>query len=141
VTTVWFWPHLWLSARWLPVRAKRRSIEALLTNAVPPAGYEPYRGLDAQDVLAAVRATTARPWRMRGRRCLREGLLGFRFLRLAGFAPVLHFGAERGSASTDHLQAHCWITLEGRCVLNPPSEKMRTLFRWDGEKVIGTVDA
>ncbi len=107
---------------------------------MPPAAHRPYRGLDAEHILAAVRAATARPWRMRGRRCLRQGLLGFRFLRLAGFAPLLHFGVEPGSLAVDHLRAHCWITLAGLCVLNPPSDTMVTVFTWDGEKVIGARD-
>ena len=136
-----FKPHLWIAARWLPVGAKRRSIEQLLARAMPPADYAPYRGLVAEEILAAVRATTARPRRMRGRRCLREGLLGFRFLRLAGFAPVLHFGIEPESVPADHLKAHCWITLAGSCVLNPPSETMVTLFSWDGERMVGANDA
>ena len=125
----------------LPVDAKRCTIEQLLAKARPRAGYEPYRGIDAEEILAAVRATTARPWRMRGRRCLREGLLGFRFLRLAGYTPVLHFGIEPGSVLADHLRAQCWITLAGSCVLNAPSETMIPLFSWDGEKIVGAVDA
>jgi hypothetical protein len=136
VTTLLFWPHLWLAARWLPVNAKRSSIEQLLLRAVPPAGHTPYRGLDSERILDAVRSITARPWRMRGRRCLREGLLAFRFLRLAGFTPLLHFGVEPGSVNTDKVRAHCWITIAGSCVLNPPSETLLTIFSWDGEKII-----
>jgi hypothetical protein len=77
---------------------------------------------------------------MRARRCLREGLLGFRFLRLAGFYPVLHFGVEPESVAAEHLRAHCWITLADSCVLNPPSETMVRLFSWDGEVKLGAVD-
>jgi hypothetical protein len=111
-------------------------MEQLLKKSMPPTGYTPYRGIEAGEILSAVQAATARPWRMRGRRCLRQGLLGFRFLRLAGFAPLLHFGIEPGSIKFDSLHAHCWITLAGSCVLNPPSETMLTMFSWDGEKVI-----
>jgi hypothetical protein len=141
VSSLFFRLHLWIAARLLPVGAKRRTIEQLLAKARPRAGYVPYRGIDAEKILTAVRATTSRPWRMRGRRCLREGLLGFKFLRLAGFTPVLHFGIEPGSIPADHLRAHCWITLAGSCVLNAPSETMVPLFSWDGETIAGRVDA
>jgi hypothetical protein len=141
VKTLLFWPHLWFAARWLPVGAKRRSIEQLLSGAVPPSGHTPYRGFEVDRIVTAVRGMTARPWRMRGRRCLREGLLGFRFLRLAGFTPVLHFGVEPGSVQRDKLRAHCWITIAGSCVLNPPTATLVTIFSWDGEKIIKAADA
>jgi hypothetical protein len=132
---VLFRMHLWSAARWLPVGAKRRTIEELLTNATPPKSEQPYRGLEADSILDSVRAVTSRPWRMRGRRCLREGLLGFRFLRLAGYSPQLHFGVEPGSVHLDHLRAHCWIVLDGQCVMNPPSATMLPIFFWDGDAV------
>jgi hypothetical protein len=124
--------HLWLAARLLPVRAKRRSIERLLVEATPPEGFAPYRGVAAQPIVDAVRATLARPWRMRGRRCLREGLVAFRFLRLAGHPAVLHFAVASRSPA-DRLSAHCWVTLDGAAVLDGPRDDMVPLMRWDGE--------
>lgn len=124
--------HLWLAARLLPVRAKRRPIETLLIDATPPAESLPYRGLAAEPIVAAVRRTLARPWRMRGRRCLREGLIAFRFLRLAGHPAVLHFAVASPSPA-DRLKAHCWVTLGGHCILDGPREGMVPLFAWDGE--------
>lgn len=128
--------HLWIAARWLPMVAKRRTLEQLLQKARPQPGHVPYQGLTADEVLDAVRAVTARPWRMRGRRCLREGLLGFRFLRLAGFTPVLCFGLNPASLNKSRLDAHCWLTLDGKCILNPPTDSMAPLFSWDGEKIV-----
>ena len=134
--------HLWFAARWLPVGAKRRSIDRLLQRAMPPPDHTPYRGLSPDQILSAVREATARPRRMRARRCLREGLLGFRFLRMAGFAPVLHFGLDPASAEKERLHAHCWLTLDDACVLNPPTDAMVVLFSWDGErKIDGPTDA
>jgi hypothetical protein len=58
---------------------------------------------------------------MRDRRCLREGLLAFRFLSMAGYGPVLRFGVQRGSAARgQRLSAHCWIEVENETMLNPP---------------------
>lgn len=127
--------HLWIAARRLPIGAKRRTIEQLMQGALPPPGYVPYKGLTVDEVLGAVRAVTSRPWRMRARRCLREGLLGFRFLRLAGFSPVLCFGLNPASLHKERLDAHCWLTLDGECILNPPEDSMVPLFSWDGENI------
>ncbi len=124
--------HLWLAARWLTVSAKRRPIEALLQAATPAPGFEPYRGLSAERIVEAVRRTLAHPWRMRGRRCLREGLLAFRFLRLAGHPAVLHF-AVASPSPTDRMRAHCWVTLQGRLIHESPRAGMVPLLEWDGE--------
>jgi len=62
---------------------------------------------------------------MRDRRCLREGLLAFRFLSMAGHTPVLRFGVERGSVALGQsLSAHCWIDVENETILNPPLPDM-----------------
>jgi hypothetical protein len=132
--------HIWLAARLLPLRAKRRPIEALLIDATPPAAFEPYRGVGAETIVEAVRATLARPWRMRGRRCLREGLIAFRFLRLAGHPAVLHFAVASRSPE-DRLRAHCWVTLGSAAIMNGPQEGMVSLMRWDGEPRFADGDA
>ena len=125
--------HLWWMARSLPFTVKRRSLRRLLAATTPLPGRMPYRGFSAGEIIDAVRETTKRPWRMGGRRCLREGLLAFRFLRLAGYPAVLHFAIEPDSVAADSLSAHCWVTVEGVCVINPPSPTMKLLFSWDGE--------
>jgi Transglutaminase-like superfamily len=124
--------HLWLAARWLPVPAKRRGIERLLAAATPAPGRTPYGGLAAGEIVAAVRRTLARPWRMRGRRCLRSALLTFRFLRLAGYPAVVHFAVAPGREGAGPMRAHAWVSLDGACLLDPPSPGMVALFAWDG---------
>jgi hypothetical protein len=90
-----------------------------------------YGDLPPGDILVAVKAAVARPWRMRGRRCLREGLLAFHYLSLAGHKPVLHFGIVPKSVLTARPRAHCWVDLNGCTVLNPPQEPMLELFSYD----------
>lgn len=124
--------HLWIAARLLPVAAKRGSLEFLLKGATPHKVAPAYASLSADEILDAIKATTAHPWRMRGRRCLREGLLAFRFLSLAGYRPVLHFGIAPETVSTDRPHAHCWVDLDGATVLNPPMRPMLNLFNYDG---------
>ncbi|RUY95702.1 lasso peptide biosynthesis B2 protein, partial [Mesorhizobium sp. M7A.F.Ca.CA.003.01.2.1] len=85
--------HLWASARLMPVLVTNRSFEEVLRWA-PLASSTPYRGLPSAYIVESVNRTVRHPWLMRDRRCLREGLLGHRFLRLAGFDPDLRFGVE-----------------------------------------------
>lgn len=111
--------HVALWARWLPVLAREPELQRLLARTAPPPGT-PYAGIPADVVIRRVRKACRRPVLMRDRPCLREGLLAYRFLRLAGFRPRLHFGVDRNSAAAPRLAAHCWVSLDGRVVLNPP---------------------
>ncbi|MBA3448757.1 MAG: lasso peptide biosynthesis B2 protein [Pseudaminobacter sp.] len=124
--------NLWIAARLMTLFAKRRPLDEILRRATPDAGTRAYADLPPTEIVAAVKAAVARPWRMRGRRCLREGLLAFHYLSLAGHRPVLHFGIVSKSAATSRLRAHCWLSLEGQVVLNPPQEPMLDLFSYDG---------
>jgi hypothetical protein len=69
---------------------------------------------------------------MRNRRCLRQGLLAYRYLRLAGFRPALHFGVDRRSLADPDIKAHCWLVLDGEAILNPPDPSMVTVLVYDG---------
>ena len=124
--------NLWLSARLLPVAAKRADLAPLLASATPAAGQPLYPGRTADGVVSAIKATCARPWRMRGRRCLREGLLAFRFLRLAGIPATLHFGVDRHSINAAKLKAHCWVSVGDEVVINPPEPDMVCIYSYDG---------
>ncbi|MBU2193131.1 MAG: lasso peptide biosynthesis B2 protein [Alphaproteobacteria bacterium] len=127
--------HLWIVARYLPVLAKRSPLKRLLDFATPARTVPAYEALSAEVILQAVTEVTARPLRMRGRRCLREGLLAFRFLSLAGYRPVLHFGLLPDTARSDHPRAHCWVDLDGRTVLNPATVRTVELFSYNGQGV------
>lgn len=126
-----FGVNLWLAARLLPLFS-RRQVGALLDMATPKPGARAFTTLSAERIVAAVKDATARPWRMRGRRCLREGLLAFHYLMAAGHAPKLHFAVEPDSLRTARPRAHCWITLGGKAAMNPPSPGMLELFAYDG---------
>lgn len=123
---------LWAWARALPLFARGSRMDRLLAVAMPPPGETPYAGLDVDTIVAAVKGATARPWRMRGTRCLREGVLAFRFLRLAGHPAIITFGIERDSVAAGAIRAHCWVTVEGRCVINPPYAGIVPIMSHDG---------
>ena len=114
---------LWLWARWVPVLAWRHDLQSLIDAAAPPERIS-FTHLPAAYIAKRVRRATRRPILMRDRPCLREGLLAYRFLRLAGFRPELHFGVEPASVESDRLRAHCWVVLDGDIILNAPEQDM-----------------
>jgi hypothetical protein len=124
---------LWWHVQWLaiviPISSKRLTIESLLARFTPAVGRTPYRGLERAAILDRVHRRLRRPWRMRGRRCLRLGLMCFHLLRLAGVPAVIHFGVIPSSLGRDRSRAHCWVTVHDRIVAAPPLEPMLELFR------------
>ena len=124
--------EVWLAARLLPVLASHRSLDALLRLATPKRPSPRYAGIEAREIVDIVKRAARRPWVMRDRRCLREGLLAFRFLRLAGFHPELQFSIAPSSLSESRPRAHCRVELDGETILNPCPEPMADLFSYDG---------
>jgi hypothetical protein len=122
---------LWLAARTMPIQVRGRDLAPLLADYEPGANRS-LVGLDAGYLIKAVQRTTRHPWTMRDRRCLRQGLLAYRYLVMAGFRPALHFGVDRLSLGNARIKAHCWIVLDGKVVLNPPDVTMVTLLVYDG---------
>ena len=109
--------HLWASKLALPVRIYGRDFQSVLRLA-PLQSSTPYRGLDATYIVSTIGRAVRHPWLMRDRRCLREGLLGHRFLQLAGFDPELRFGIDPASTKAEKLSAHCWVCLNGTPVVS-----------------------
>lgn len=116
-TRLLFRARLWLRARLLPLQIRGRSLKRLLELAEPPGRGSQCAGLSAAYVVRAVRRATRRPWVMRDRRCLREGLLAYRLLAEAGLRPRLHFGVEPDAVNSARVAAHCWVTLDDRTVI------------------------
>jgi Transglutaminase-like superfamily len=125
---------LWRWARLVPFMAYRSELKPLLARTAPGDG-RPFAGLEARDIARLSKRAVRGPWFMRDRRCLREGLLAFRFLTLAGYRPTLHFGVDRGSVARSTLAAHCWITLDGSILLNAPETDMVEILLYTGSSL------
>lgn len=125
-----------LQLRWmvwtLPRLVRRLPLTHLLADMLPSA-VEPAWQLPPARTVAAVQAALARPFRMRGRPCLREGLAAFHFLRRGGHAAVLHFGVDRNSTRKARIRGHCWVSLDGEILLNPPAPEFVELFAYSGQ--------
>lgn len=122
-TRLLFCLELWLRARLLPWQVPRGSLDQVLKLATF-SGAPSYPGLPLSYVVRKVAHAVRHPWLMRDRRCLREGLLGYRFLRKAGYEPKLCFGVDPASVSADRLAAHCWVEVDGKTVLGASATPM-----------------
>ena len=120
---------LWLRARLMPFQLSRGSLETALKLATPR-GPASYPGLPVSYIVGRVVRVARRPWLMRDRRCLRQGLLGFRFLREAGHDPRLYFGVNPASITDDRLAAHCWVDINGKTVLGMPETPLLTVYTY-----------
>lgn len=121
--------ELWVRARLMPFQVSRHSLQKALDLATP-SGLTSYPGLPVSFIVHRVTRTARRPWLMRDRRCLRQGLLGFRFLREAGHDPVLYFGVAPNSICEEKLTAHCWIVINGKTVLGMPEMPLLTIYAY-----------
>ena len=127
LSTIRFRVDLWLSARSLPWRVAGKSFEQILAMASSN-GRIDYAGLPVDYVARRVRKSVRRPWLMRDRRCLREGLLGFNFLSRSGHLPELHFAVEPASVSAERISAHCWVCIDGKPVVGNRQGDQVTIF-------------
>lgn len=114
--------HVALLALAIPDLSRRLPLPRLLALFTPRGPSRLYSGMREDEIADIVRRVLRRPWRMRGRRCLRLGLLLFHFLRLAGLPAELNFGVYKRHV-TGREQAHCWVTVAGRCVSSPPADE------------------
>ncbi len=121
--------ELWVRARLMPFQVSRDSFEKALKLATSNRRAF-YSGLPVSYITDRVVQTARRPWLMRDRRCLRLGLLGFRFLREAGHDPRLCFGVNPGSITDTKLAAHCWIDINGKTVLGMPETPLVTVYTY-----------
>lgn len=120
--------HATVLAVFIPDLSKFLSLSNLLRFFTPRKASRFYHGVDEQTVVTMIQRLLQNPWRMRGRRCLRLGLLTFYFLRLAGIPAELRFGVY--TTVRPRELAHCWVTLRGRCLTEPPQFSYVPILTW-----------
>jgi hypothetical protein len=112
----------------LPLRIRGADLADILARMEPPAAAS-FAALDSAYILRRVRKALRRPIMMRNRRCFREGLLAYRFLRKAGYAPDIVFGVDAHTLQEARPSAHCWIRLDGKDVFNAPDHAMTVVLQ------------
>ena len=118
--------EIWVTARLLPFAVAFRDLSQILRLGDVKSSSL-YEGTAPETIAHATHRATRKPWLMRNRRCLRQGLIGYRFLRKAGHEPELHFGIDVGSMERDKIDAHCWVVLDSKPVVNDILEGMVTV--------------
>jgi len=118
---------IWLTARFVPAWIGWRDLAGILRVA-DARKSKLYAEIDAETIARLALAATCKHWIMRNRRCLRQGIVGYRFLTKAGFYPELHFGVGATSTATAKTPAHCWVVLNGKPIINDNLEGMATMY-------------
>ena len=118
--------ELWLTARAIPFLASKKSLSKNLelAEATVNSGY---LCLNHAYIEKKIRRVVRGPILMRDRRCLRIGILGYRFLCKAGYSPELHFGVSPDSILQSRIDAHCWVCIDGKPVIGEPEPNMLTV--------------
>jgi hypothetical protein len=114
-------------------------LHGVLWVLTPSRWWRPYRGVPPEEIGELVRRRLARPRQMKRRACLREGLMLFHFLCLAGREPVLHFAVFPAEPAPRPMHAHCWVTLGGvacSAPAHPPCAEMLRYARGTGAKLL-----
>lgn len=120
----------------IPYLAKTDKLETLILKCEPN-NTNLFWGIPASRIRRHVRRATRKPYFMRHRRCLREGLLLYRFLTLAGYKPTIHFGIDRTSIESEIMSAHCWVKCDDELFL-PPDENTIEIAQYSKqERVTG----
>lgn len=128
-----FGAEMWLWARMLPfLCVKTKSFAGILTVSKVGSSRR-YRGMAVTEIVGKAKRASRHPWLMRDRRCLREGILAYRFLTLADVPAKIHFGVDRTTVSSPKLEAHCWVTVDDQPVINPPAPTMVTIYVRDNQ--------
>lgn len=124
---------VWTRSAVLPDVSRWTPLERLLRWYTPRCASPAWAHFGVADILEHVDRHLAGCRRMRGRRCLRRGLLAFYFLRLAGHPAVLHVGVF--ARPQGRTLAHCWTTCPtpaGEIVDDPPTAPCMPVLRWEG---------
>lgn len=126
--------HVWLLATFLPLLVKLVPLGRLLKLLTPPARFRPHAGVPPDRIVEIIGRRLRRPRNMRRRACLRRGLLLFHMLRLSGTPAVLHVGVFPPNGESERLRAHCWVSVDGRCVSDPPDNELALRLTYSAQK-------
>ncbi len=119
--------RMWLRSAVLPDLTRLVRLERVLKWYTPAQVLPELAGCSPATIWAAVDAHMRGRWRMRGRRCLRRGLLAFYLLRSAGHPAILRIGVI--DPPEDRTLAHCWTTV-GELIDDPPDTRCVTVLVW-----------
>jgi len=118
--------EIWVRARILPFQIRNRPLGTILqlADSKPKARLA---GTDYELICKYATRLTRNPVLMRNRKCLRTGVLGYAMLRRAGHSPQLWFGIDNASLDQPAIEAHCWVVMDGKSVIDQQNENMTVI--------------
>ena len=122
--------HVWWVACLIPPLDRLLPLNGMLWLLTPSRWWHPYRGVPPEAIGDLVQRRLAHPRQMKRRACLRQGLMLFHFLCLAGHEPVLHFAVFPAEPAPRPMHAHCWVTLDGRDYSAPAQRPCAEMMRY-----------
>ena len=122
--------HLQFYLLWILLLDKLVPAHRMARMATPPRWWRPYRRLTVAQIRKAVRRSLRNPRHMKRRFCLRFGLSLYHFLRLAGRDAVVHFSLAAPALDPKRLHGHCWVSLNGKPVADPPKPETKSKILW-----------
>ncbi|MCK4601295.1 MAG: lasso peptide biosynthesis B2 protein [Phycisphaerae bacterium] len=120
--------HVYLVASLIPLLVNLFPLKKVLRLLTPSRRFQPYRDAGSEEIAAIIRRRLRDPANMRRRSCLREGLMMFHFLCLAGKPTKLQIGVYAPRADQKRTRAHCWVMLNGECISSPPREPVAVVL-------------
>ena len=114
--------HVALFTLVVPLLAWLLPLRWQLRVLTPPSRWTPYRGLSAEEIKSVVLRRLGKPLLMRRRICQRRGLTLFHFLSLSGIGSEVRFGVYAQRPHKRRMLAHCWVTVDGEALADPPLE-------------------
>ena len=120
--------HVWVVATLIPLLVKLTPLRKLLGLLTPRRSARVYRRVPIEQIALLVRNRLSKVIHMRRRACLREGIVLFHFLRLAGHDAVIRFAVYPPSDDEGPMHAHCWVTVGERDISAPPDGPYRTIM-------------
>ena len=122
--------HVRLVAVAIPLLDRLLPLKHLLALMTPRLRIGAYAPVPVEEIDACIREAVANPRHMKRRACIRRGLLLLHFLRLSGREAVATISVGPDPSRPGKLLAHCWVSLEGRCVADPPAPDMKPILHY-----------
>ncbi len=120
--------HVGLVATFIPLLVKFVPLKTLAKLLTPPTWLVIYRRIPAEFIVETVHRRLESPRNMKRRSCLREGLVLFHFLKLAGIPAVMHFCVYQQQENSPRMHAHCWVTVDDAAISSPPTDPHVIMF-------------
>ncbi len=125
-----FKTHVYIVSVLIPLLDNIFGLKQILKVLTPPTRCEPYKGIPAKKICDIISKRLKKPLLMKRRKCLRHGLTLFHFFCLSGLPAVLHIGVFEHKEYDKRMDAHCWVTCDGKSFSPEPQEDVAEVLTY-----------